>query len=327
MTLDINMDIKFLSAGMIIEDIFAVIKVERKDAASGKKFLKAELSHVSGMIGAKVWEESIPTAPLEPNKVYRISGRVDAYKGSLGLVITQAWQLDDEVIENHLKPRKSLVFDIETAGEDYEDLDKWSQDYLLDKLQYNTQDKEKAKQATALYPMFGQVVAIGMLNTQSCKGQVLALKKNKVKDMNLDDVNFTLLTFESEKQLLKHFWQIAAKFEHFISFNGNNFDWPYIIFRSAKNLIKIPFEITRSQDQQTDLMDKFKGSAIYSLEALCRAFSITNPKEKGISGLHVSKLFKQDKTIDIANYVSRDVVSTWELFEIWKKYMAGKIVL
>jgi len=53
----------------------------------------------------------------------------------------------------------------------------------------------------------------------------------------------------------------------------------------------------------------------------------SNPKDKGVSGLHVSGLFSQGKIREIGDYVSRDVISTAQLYDTWKKYMAGKIVL
>jgi len=322
------MDIKSLSAGMIVEDIFAVLKVEQADAASGKKYLKAELSHKTGSINAKVWEESFASAPLKPNQVYRISARTDVYKGTLGLIINNAYLVQDENIEDHLKKRRSLIFDIETAGADFDTLDEWSKEYLLEKLQGREEDKEKAKEKTALYPLFGQVVAVGMLNPVTGKGKVLLIGEEKLlKSKKLDDGNFTFELYASEEDLLHGFWEMVEKFEHFITFNGMGFDWPYLIFRSAINKVRVPIEITRSRDQQTDLMEKFKVGNVYSLEALCRSFGISNPKEKGVSGLHVSKLFEKGKILDIANYVSRDVVSTGELYQIWKKFMAGKIVL
>lgn len=317
-------DINKIAVGMIVEDFFAVINVEEINN-NGRKYIKAALSHKTGSIYAKIWEENISTAPLIPNKVFMLNGRVDNYRGSLYININQAYIALDEKIENHLRQRNSLVFDIETAGKNFSDLDEWEQEYLLEKLEWRNEDKELAKQKTALYPLFSKVVAIGMLNTQTGKGQILGL--GKYKNAKLDDVNFEWLQFEDEAKLLEHFWHTAAKFEHFITFNGNGFDWPFLLFRSAINKIKATFEITRNKEQQTDLLEKFKSNNTYSLESLCRAFGITNPKDKGVSGLHVSYLFTEGKYLDIANYVSRDVFSTWELYKIWKEYMAGRIVL
>ncbi len=309
---------------MIVDEQFAVVSIERCDARNGKKYLRCELSHPSGKIAGKVWEDNFTTVPLSNNKVYRVSGKVDAYGGSLSLVLTNAWEVADESIETYIKARNSVVFDIETAGQDFETLDEWNQQYLLEKLQAQQQDKDKAKQSTALYPLYGQVVAIGMMNPNSGKGQVLIQGTELLK---LDNSQFTCQACKDEKNLLEHFWKIISKYEHFISFNGNNFDWPYLLIRSAIQQVKVPFEITRKQEQQTDLMDKFRASNVFSLEALCRAFGITNPKEKGVSGLHVSHLFTEGKIADIANYVVRDVESTSKLYQVWKTYMAGKIVL
>jgi len=325
------MDINSLIPGTIIEDSLAVLSLERCNARNGKKYLRCELSHPSGKIGGKVWEDNFSTTQLSCNKVYRVSAKVESFNGSLTLSLINAWEMADESIESYLKPRRTLIFDIETAGKDFEDLDEWDQHYLLDKLQVREDDKEKAKQSTALYPIYGTVVAIGMFNPVSQKGKVLALdpkdKKNTKDSYKLEDSRFSIEIYESETALLEAFWIMASKFEHFVTYNGNGFDWPYLLVRSALNQVKVPFEITRSKEQQTDLMDKFKSFNSYSLEALCRAFKISNPKEKGVSGLHVSKLFEKGEIIEIANYVCRDVDSTGQLYDKWKTYMAGKIIL
>jgi hypothetical protein len=60
------------------------------------------------------------------------------------------------------------------------------------------------------------------------------------------------------------------------------------------------------------------GSRAYKLEAVCKAIGITNPKEKGVSGLLVSDLYKQKKHQSIIDYVTRDVVSTAELYKYWR---------
>jgi predicted PolB exonuclease-like 3'-5' exonuclease len=319
-----DIDIKKLTKGMTVEENFAVISVTKKQTSTGKSFLTAELSHPSGKITGKVWEENLTTAQLLPNKVFRISAFVDNYNNNQSLIINQAYFVDDEEIDNYVTSQPTLVFDIETAGKKFEDLEDWDKEYLLNTLQRNEEDKEKAKQKTALYPLYGQVVSIGLYCPEKEKGNVLTLGKKEVK---LDDPKFTCKTFESEKELLASFWDIFTKFTKFVTFNGINFDLPFLQFRSAINQVKVPIEIKPYSDDHIDLMKKFSSGANYKLEALCRTFGITNPKEKGVSGLHVSQLFEEGKIDDIANYVSRDVVSTSQLYLIWKKYLAGKIII
>ncbi|NMC36638.1 hypothetical protein GYA49_06395 [Candidatus Beckwithbacteria bacterium] len=322
------MDLKNLKKGEFITDKLAVLKVEEKQTRQGKPFLLAELSHASGLIVGKVWEDALNNALLKSGRAYRITAQVDSYRDEVNLNISQATPLDEE-IDQYLASRSTMVFDIETAGKAFEDLEEWDQNYLLHTLQRQAKTEKEAKQATGLYPLYGQVVAIGMYNPVSQNGMVyvLSAKKTTLKPENKD---FKYQVFEKESQLLEAFWQTANKYERFVTYNGTGFDFPFLAFRSAFNQIKVPFEIHSRQDFHIDLMYKFSGGNTYhayKLEALCRAFGISNPKAKGVSGLHVSKLFEKGKYQEIADYVARDAHATSQLYQIWRNFMAGRIVI
>ena len=65
---------------------------------------------------------------------------------------------------------------------------------------------------------------------------------------------------------------------------------------------------------------RFKGS----LHLWCQAFGIESPKDKGVTGHDVTRLFKEGRCRDIALYCVRDIVSTAKLYAYWEKYMSGK---
>jgi DNA polymerase elongation subunit (family B) len=319
------MDIKGLVKGMTVEENFAVISTTAKKTAGGKPYLVVELSHPTGTINAKVWDDNMPMAIFEPGKVFRVWAIVDAFRDAINLNVNKAFLVEEEKVEDYVKSQPTLVFDIETSGKKFEELDEWDQNYLLNNLQKYEEDKEEAKKKTALYPLYGQVVSIGMFNPESKKGNVFLISKKKT--IKLDDNNFKAQTFVNEKEMLGKFWQVFAKFKRYVTYNGIRFDLPFLQFRSAINQVKVPLELKFYSDEHVDLMKKFSTGNVYKLEALCRAFKITNPKEKGVSGMHVSNLFEKGKVEEIANYVARDAISTSQLYEIWKKYMAGKIVV
>ena len=52
-----------------------------------------------------------------------------------------------------------------------------------------------------------------------------------------------------------------------------------------------------------------------------RAFGIKSPKEEGVNGGDVAKLFKEKKYLEIAQYNARDLYSTRDLFEYWDKFL------
>ncbi|MDD4938474.1 MAG: ribonuclease H-like domain-containing protein, partial [Candidatus Shapirobacteria bacterium] len=112
----------------------------------------------------------------------------------------------------------------------------------------------------------------------------------------------------------------------FVTYNGDNFDFPYLVIRSGINRIKVPMEIKRwSSDKFLDLQTKIRQSHAFKLEMLCKAFGITNPKQDGVDGSEVSNLFYAHEFNKIADYVARDAVATSELYLIWKGFMSGEL--
>ncbi|NMB56395.1 hypothetical protein GYA19_00475 [Candidatus Beckwithbacteria bacterium] len=318
------MNLKKLTPGQEINANFAIIKVEEKRANNGKLYKTVELTNLTGIIGGKIWEEAFATAPLESGKVFQISAKVDSYHDILSLNISQAYLIEEE-FENYISPRPTLVFDIETAGKNFDELSQWDQDYLLNNLEKQNENKKEAKERTGLYPLYGQIVSIGMFNPESQKGMVYLLGDKKLKPAK---DNFIYQTFKTEKELLQAFWDIILKYERYVTYNGSSFDFPFLILRSALHKVKVPIEINNRQDTFVDLMYKIKtGSRGFKLEALCRFFGLENPKEVGISGMYVAKLYQKGKVQEIADYVARDAEATSQLYLLWKKYMAGKIII
>jgi uncharacterized protein YprB with RNaseH-like and TPR domain len=83
----------------------------------------------------------------------------------------------------------------------------------------------------------------------------------------------------------------------------------------------------RSQDpkaKHVDLMDQltFYGAVMSrpKLHMACRAFGIKSPKQEGVAGDDVAKLFDRGYYRQIAEYNVRDVVATAELYKIWRDY-------
>ena len=81
----------------------------------------------------------------------------------------------------------------------------------------------------------------------------------------------------------------------------------------------------RYGDEHIDLLDRltFFGAVRrkMSLHLWCRAFGIPSPKDKGITGDDVSRLFKEQRYSDIAHYCFDDIRATRELFAAWDRYI------
>lgn len=242
-----------------------------------------------------------------------------------------------------------LVFDIETIPEDFNLLSESQQEYLLRRA---NDDEEilKRKNEMALSPLTARVVCIGMMpieikdnSAESIEDRFEAKSIAYMLDDSLEDEQFVKTTLSdgntafrlNEKSLLDAFWKQLAKnpSAKLISFNGRNFDAPFLMLRSAKlgirpsrNLMsgtKFNYPLhTDLIDELTFYMPTLSGATRrYNFDFFARAFGITSPKSEGIDGSLVSEFFHNGKIDEIAEYCLRDVKATWELYLYWEKYL------
>jgi 3'-5' exonuclease len=297
------------------------LKKEGKKKNKGDLYYQLQLSNKDGIIEAKIWNSNIPQCNLEQGKIIEVDGKTQEYNGNIGIIIDSCQIVNNEEVMDYSPITKTMVFDIETVGKKFEELDEIEQDYLLNNLEKGNEDKEEAKTKTGLYSIFGKVCAIGAFNPGTKKGMVLLLGEKELKP---EKENYIYKIFETEKEMLFEFWKISKEYELFVTFNGDNFDFPYLIIRSGINRVKVPFEVKRwESDKFIDLFNKIKQSHGFKLEMLCKAFGVENPKEKGVHGGDVNKLFDAKDFQKIADYVARDAYSTSQLYMIWKEYMSG----
>jgi DNA polymerase elongation subunit (family B) len=231
-----------------------------------------------------------------------------------------------------------LVFDIETIGEDFDLLDETSQEVLTrwikkESTSQEEYDKELAeiKNGLCFSPLTGQIVAIGVYDVEKDKGAVyFQAPDESVQDSEEGNIKFRVL---GEKEMLQQFWNLAEKYDEFISFNGRTFDVPFLFVRSAiheirptKNLMANRYSSSQPKNaKHIDLLDQltFYGSVRRkgNLHLWSRAFGIKSPKEDGVSGDQVGKLFAEKRFLDIAKYNVGDLHATTELFRKWEKFV------
>jgi len=196
----------------------------------------------------------------------------------------------------------SLIFDIETIGVDFDSLDKTTQDSLTrwirrqagdDKGKYNALLTD-LKEGLGFSPLTGEIVAIGVYDTERDKG-VVYFQAPDVKTEEYSDANFQFKP-KTEKEMIEAFWQGAKKYNTFVSFNGRQFDVPFILIRGAKYKIKPTVNLManrylRFQYQSAQHIDLIDQLAFYgavrrrgNLHLFCQAFGIKSPKASGITG-------------------------------------------
>lgn len=231
-----------------------------------------------------------------------------------------------------------LIFDIETIGEDFDKLDKTTQESLTRWIKKESKNEEEYKVALediknglGFSPLTGEIVSIGVLDYEKNKIVVYYQAPNsQLKEMEKDGIKFKPMT---EKEMLENFWQGAQNYDEFISFNGRGFDVPFLAIRSAIHKIKPSKDLMRGRYlyQQSpsamhiDLYDQlgFYGASSRrgSLHLYTRAFGIKSPKEDGVKGDDVTRLFKEKKYFDIARYNAGDLFATKELYDYWHNYL------
>lgn len=228
-----------------------------------------------------------------------------------------------------------LVFDIETAGKDFETLDKKSQEQILRNAQrycQNEQEVEERKNKLSFSPLLAEVVAVGMLNPDTNQGKVFYQDRSNRAQKSVEE-NVEYLPME-EKEILDEFWRVAKSYDEFITFNGRGFDVPFLSVRSAihglrpsKDLMSNRYlSSQRFAATHIDLFDQltYYGAAFsqrQSLHLYCEAFGIKSPKNGDISGQEVKQAFKDGRYLGIAQYCMNDVWATAQLYEYWDKYL------
>lgn len=224
-----------------------------------------------------------------------------------------------------------LVFDIETVGFDLNSLSESQQEFILrysEKETDNELKKRKEDEAIrylSLYPLTAKVVAIGMLNTETEHSMVL-YEDSEEEEWNSENDEVQYCSY-SEEKMLYNFWEYAKIADAVITFNGRNFDLPFLMMRSAILKIKPTRNFIRKRydnKSHIDLLDKFTQYGItkkFNLDFYCQSFGIESPKSHGVSGMDVKELYNAGRIKEIATYCGHDVAATYKLYKVWEEFL------
>ncbi len=305
---------RLVSEKMIVRD------VQSKKTKNGDDYLLVDLVSKEGSIQGKVWNNRIGFCELQLGKVHAIDGSTDEYLGKIGLNIDSS-RITNEDVKTALPDERTMVFDIECAGNKFEELLEVQQVYMLKKLENKEEDIEKAKLKTGLYYLFGKVCSIGIYCPESETGKVMAWSD---KALVPEKKNFSYEIYASESELLAAFWKEVGQYDRYVGYNCDGFDWPYLVLRSGINKIAVSMPVRRHDGERwIDLQNIYKQSGNFQLAQICIAFGVENPKEEGVSGLQVQELFYAKDYQTIADYVARDAYSTSLLYSIYRQYLKG----
>ncbi len=246
----------------------------------------------------------------------------------------------------------TLVFDLEVVPCDFNSFEEEKKNYLLKSAKGDAEKEAELINNIVFSPFTSRLVCVGMLEYERYfnhsnfdrVGTMLINNENSSEPLpegaaeTADDTEKEKVEyiFGNEKEIIIKFWQLVKerKYDYFVTFNGREFDCPFIMLRSfllgikpARNLMeKSDFYF---KDYHTDLLKEFtyyKGSANgatrkYNLDFYCKALGVQSPKAEGITGEAVGELFNTKQYYRLANYCLGDVTAEAKLYKKWKDFL------
>ncbi len=236
-----------------------------------------------------------------------------------------------------------LVFDIETVPLPWDSFSESQQEYIIRRAA-NEEEIDQKKAEMALTPITAKVVCIGLqLMEKSSEGFKMRQKRAFSVDESVEEgerIEKKLSTgdtciLSSEVKLLEDFWGIIKKYHplHLVSFNGRNFDAPFLMLRSALLGIRPSRDLMQGTKfnymLHTDLIDEltfympsaYGATRRFNFDFYARAFGIKSPKSEGVDGSMVADYYYDGKILEISEYCLRDVSATWELYLKWSELL------
>ncbi|HEV8434529.1 MAG TPA: ribonuclease H-like domain-containing protein [Thermoanaerobaculia bacterium] len=217
---------------------------------------------------------------------------------------------------------KKLVIDIETVGFPWEELDPYVREYLIKGL--SDGDAEETRRAGGLSPFRGRIVAIGVINIEDGRSCALYEVPGQT-EIVYERAGARTYISGTEKQILERFWSFFENDSRFISFNGRQFDGPFLMIRSAINGITPKRDLVGYRygfHPNCDLREalNFFGTTNgrqfkFNLDLACKTFGVETSKGEGMDGRSVETKYLAGRHREIADYCLDDVRATAELYE------------
>jgi predicted PolB exonuclease-like 3'-5' exonuclease len=217
---------------------------------------------------------------------------------------------------------KKLVIDIETVGAPWEEHDPYVREYLMKGL--TEEGAEEARRSGGLSPFRGKIVAIGVIRLDDGRSCALYEVPNQT-ELRVEKNGGRTFISGSERQILEKFWEFFDSDSRFISFNGRQFDGPFLMIRSAINGIVPKRDLVGYRygfHPNCDLREalNFFGTTNsrqfkFNLDLACRVFGVQTSKGEGLDGRSVETWYRAGRHHEIAEYCLDDVRATAELYE------------
>ena len=177
-------------------------------------------------------------------------------------------------------------------------------------------EEEASRSARSLHPPLGWISCVSVVRGRLGSGHG-------------DPHSWTASSPDEEEALLEEFWEAAGEAntrlsearEDFVwtTFNGKDFDVPFLTARSARHGIEPTCQgllntYPYSQSPHADLQTIWGNAHNYGLEDLCSHLGVPNPK-KGLKGSEVARAVAEGRMDEVKEYCERDAVATYRCLE------------
>ena len=166
----------------------------------------------------------------------------------------------------------------------------------------------------ALDPLTGRVVAVGLLKRTPHPGPLPNAEREKRGE-------FHVIGHDDEAATLREFWDVTrgemGRINQMIGFNSNSFDLPFLIRRSWRHRVPVPFGLRRGRywsDEMVDLRDAWQlgdRQARGSLDVIAKHLGVG---AKNGHGADFAKLWQSDR-VKAVEYLRNDVELTARVAE------------
>jgi hypothetical protein len=298
----------------------------------GERMVDLELGDTTATVRGVIWKDAAPAqtaaCDLPRGTPVKALFGVTHYQGALQVDVKRLRALTAEELGEHREllfgefwqlaqehRARTLVFDIETVpAVERRALPPTVAERLA---RHAETQKLEPEAAMGLSPLLGKVVSLAFADASVEGGPIRALV---VPPAGREHDAFPEWMHPlTEPQLLAAFWTLAREAETVVTFNGRNFDLPFLTTRSVVHGVPVrvdlntkPYALRPHLDLYRVLMGE-RALGPGSLDVVCWALGIESPKGE-LDGSMVAPVYATGDVERIATYNAADVRATVALY-------------
>lgn len=306
----------------------SLLKLQEGRTRQGRPYIDLVVADAGRTVAGKIWDDA-PEAmeaarAARRGQAVKLMFRAEQYQGAVQLNVRRlrAARDDDEGFDQRRvygdgfelvagKLCRTLVFDLETVPA--HDPATLPEGVLAAIHRHAARDGCEPELVMSLSPLFGQVVSMAFTDGEEADGEVWALAVEPPGGAATAAPPWMRLV--PERALIQAFWLLAAQAEVVVSFNGRNFDVPFLVGRSLVHEIPARVDLLGNPYAVRPHLDLYRvistgrSTGPASLDAVCWALGVESPKG-AMDGAGVAPAFARGAIAEIAEYNRGDVRAT-----------------